>query len=56
MRVRGKDIIVTYKFHLITSDRCGPQPQGGFFTPLKKLVEAAGQCKEPLLQVSFNLT
>ena len=30
VRVRGRDIIATYKLPLITSSRRGPQPQGGF--------------------------
>ena len=36
VRVRGRDVTVTYKLPLITSDRRASQPQGrGFFTPLK---------------------
>ena len=57
VRVREKAIQLTYKLPIATRT---PPPEGknsqaGEFLSLCNLVEAVGQCKEPLQQVSFQL-
>jgi len=56
--VHGKTIQLTYKLPLAsrTSPSEAKSHRKGEFLTLCNLVEAGGQCKEPLLQVSFRLS
>ena len=58
VRVRNKEITLTYKlpFPQRTPLPGGKNPRKKEFFTEEHLVEAVRQCKEPLLQVSFNLS
>jgi hypothetical protein len=54
VRIRGEDVILTYKIPLAPRKTTGENPRDEFFT-VQQFVEAVSQCKEPLQQLSFTL-
>ena len=57
VRIKGDAVRLTYKLPMTvrTPSSKGKNPRRGEFFTLSRMVEAAGQCKEPLSTVSFRL-